>query len=317
MNMRVVTLALAGLLSATGSASLAAQAQVASPPAPAPATPAPAPASPARVAATPAIWMVKDADTTIYLFGTIHLLPPNVDWKTGPVQRAYDSSKEVVLEIPEPAAATMQQVMMAKGLDPSGKPLTQKLTPAERPRYEAGMAKLGLPLAQFEPMRPWLAATVVSVTSVVKQGWDPNSGVERKVTAAAKQDGKPISGVETFEQQLDYLAGMPEPLQIRFLMSAVDDLDKVSVQSKAMLDAWMAGQPERLGAVLNSDLDKVPELRARLLQQRNARWATWIEQRLKQPGTVFMAVGAGHLAGADSVQAYLARDGIKAVRIVR
>lgn len=313
MTLRVASVALAALFSTWASAPLAAQAQ----PQPSPSQAAPAPAAPAaRIAARPALWMVKDADTTIYLFGTIHLLPDNIDWKAGPVERAYAASKEVVLEIHEPDPAAMQQVMITKGLD-RDRPLSQKLSPAEKARYEAALARLGLPAAQFEPMRPWLAATVLSVTAVAKQGWDPNSGVERKVIAAAKQDGKPVTGVETIEQQIDYLAGMPEELQIRFLMSAVDDLDQVSAQSREMLDAWVKGEPERLAAVINKGTEKTPELRARLLSERNARWASWIEQRLKQPGAVFMAVGAGHLAGRDSVQDYLAKKRITAVRVAR
>lgn len=282
---------------------------------PAPA-PAPAPAV-QTIQARPAIWMVKDADTTIYMLGTVHLMRPNVEWKTGPVKRAYDASSEVVLEMIPPSDAEMQQLMMAKGVDRDGPPLTQKLDAPTRAKYEAAMGKYGLPVAQFEMMQPWLVATVLGVTQWVKEGFDPNSGVDKKIKDAAQKDGKKLVGLETAEQQLGFLADMPEPLQIRFLASGLEDMDKGKEMIDRMMAAWTEGKPDDLAKLMNEGMDKVPEVNKILLADRNGRWAEWIDQRMKQPGTVFMAVGAGHLAGKDSVQDYLAKKNMKAVRVVQ
>ena len=290
--------------------------QAAPAPAPAPAQAQPAPAQP-TVQARPAIWTVKDADTTIYMLGTVHLLRPNVEWKTGPVKRAYEASNEVVLEMLEPDAATMQQLMMSKGIDRDGPPLSQKLDEPTRAKYQAAMQKFGLPVAQFEMMQPWLVATVLGVTQWVKEGFDPNSGVDKKIKEAATKDGKKLVGLETAEQQMGFLADMPEPVQIRFLSAGLDDMDKGKSMVDRMMTAWSEGKPDDLAKLMNEGMDKLPEVNKILLTDRNARWAEWIDQRMKQPGTVFMAVGAGHLAGKNSVQDYLAARKMKAVRVVR
>ena len=284
------------------------------------AQPAPAPAT-APVAQTvqarPAIWMVKDADTTVYMLGTVHLLKPNIEWKTGPVKRAYDASQEVVLEMIPPDDAAMQQLTLSKGIDRDGPPLTQKLDAATRAKYEAAMQKFGLPVAQFEMMQPWLVATVLGVTQWVKEGFDPNSGVDKKIKDAATKDGKKLVGLETAEQQIGFLADMPEPLQLRFLSAGLDDMDQGKAMVDRMMAAWTEGKPDDLAKVMNEGMDKVPEVHKILLTDRNQRWAEWIDARMKQPGTVFMAVGAGHLAGKDSVQDYLAKKNMKAVRVVQ
>ncbi len=285
-------------------------------PAPAPA-PAPksAPAQ-ATVQARPAIWMVKDADTTIYMLGTVHVMRPNVEWKIGPVKRAYDASEEVVLEMIPPSDAEMQQMTLARGIDRDGPPLTQKLDGPTRAKYQAAMTKLGLPVAQFEMMQPWLAATVMGVTMWMKEGFDPNSGVDKKIKEAAQKDGKKLVGLETAEQQLGFLADMPEPVQIRFLASGLDEMDEGRSVIERMMTAWSEGKPDDLAKLLNEGMDEVPEVGKTLLDDRNARWAEWIDQRMKQPGTVLMAVGAGHLAGKNSVQDFLAKRNMKAVRVV-
>jgi uncharacterized protein YbaP (TraB family) len=108
---------------------------------------------------------------------------------------------------------------------------------------------------------------------------------------------------------------MPSALQLAFLASAVEDYPKLGSELGKMIDQWAAGDPEALGATMNEGMRDTPELAKILLTDRNARWAKWIEARLQKPGTVFLAVGAGHLAGTDSVQAFLARDRVTAARV--
>jgi len=280
------------------------------------AAPAAAPAAVQSRPADPALWVVKDADTTIYLFGTVHVLKPGLSWFDSAVKTAFDKSDTLVLELVEPDPATMQGLLVKMALAPAGsKPIAEQLPADKRDAYLKAMADIGVPPAAFDALQPWVAGITLSVAGLPKLGYDPNSGAEKVLTAAAKDSAKPVIGLETAEQQLGYFASMPNPLQIAFLASAVEDYPKLGSELGKMIDQWAAGDPEALGATMNEGMRDTPELAKILLADRNARWAKWIEERLQKPGTVFLAVGAGHLAGADSVQAFLARDRVKAERI--
>lgn len=273
---------------------------------------APLPAS-AMVDADPAIWVVKDPDTTIYLFGTIHILKPGLTWFDEAVKAAYDASDELVIEMIEPDAQTIQQATLKLGVDPSGTTLRDKLTPEARARYEAALTTLGLPAAAFDGFRPWLAAISLSVLPLVKAGYDPTAGVERTVLS---DNAKPVEGLETLDEQLGFFANLPEADQIAFLNATVDGLGTSDEETGKLVDAWAAGDVDTVATLMNEGIDDSPPIVKKvLLSDRNARWAKWIERRLQQPGTVFLAVGAGHLAGDESVQTKLAADGVTASRI--
>ncbi len=281
-------------------------------PAPAP-TPAPAPV--ASIPADPALWVVKDKDTTIYLFGTVHALKPNLSWFDSAVRKAFDASGQLVLEIPLPTPEQAQKVIGPLAMDPTGPTLTQKLPEQSRAAYAAALAKLGVPAAALERFEPWFAAVTMSQVSLQKAGYSAADGAEMALHAAAKAAGKPVTGLETLEQQLGYFHDLPQADQIAFLLESVKDIDTFDATINAMVDKWKAGDAEGLSKLMNEDLTGQKNLYKVLLVDRNARWADWIDTRLKTPGTVFIAVGAGHLAGKDSVQAQLAKHHIVATRI--
>ncbi len=272
-------------------------------------------ATPAMVDADPALWVVKDADTTIYLFGTVHVLKPGLSWFDEGVKKAFDSSDELVLEMVQPDAATMQQIVLAKAFDMAGPTLSAQLPADERPVYLKALTDNGLPAAAFDHARPWFAATTLSIVPLMKLGYDPASGPESVLTAAAATGKKPVEGLETAEQQIGFLSGLPQPVQMQFLESTLKDLPKVSENMDKMVGAWSRGDPARLGEIMNEGLTDSPELAKTLLFDRNARWAQWIKARLARPGTVFIAVGAGHLAGKQSVIEQLKALKLTATRV--
>lgn len=285
-----------------------------SPPLAAQAPPAPAPAA-ATIPADPALWVVKDKDTTIYLFGTIHALKPQLSWFDSAVRKAFDASGQLVLEIPLPTQEQAKAVIVPLAMDATGKPLTQKLSAEDRKVYAAAMAKLGIPETAFDTFEPWFAGVTLAQIELQKAGFNAAEGVEVALNAAATASGKPVSGLETLEQQLGYFHNLPQADQIAFLISSAKEIDKFDATINAMLDRWKAGDAEGLSALMNEDLSSQPNLYKVLLADRNARWADWIDTRLKTPGTVFIAVGAGHLAGKDSVQTYLAKHHLVAERV--
>jgi len=275
---------------------------------------APAQAQPLKDA-DPALWVVQDDDTAIYLFGTVHVLKPGLSWFDEAVWAAFSQSDEIMLEMIEPDQSTMAAMIMKLAVNPDGPSLTEKLPAGKRAAYAKALADLGMPAAALDRFDPWFAGVTLSVAGLPKLGYNPESGAERTISAAAKTAGKKLGGLETPEQQLGYFDSLPEPLQLRFLVSTLDDLPEMASELDKMVGSWAAGDPDALAATLNESMRETPEIGKLLLSDRNARWAEWIEQRMKTPGNVFIAVGAGHLAGRDSVQAWLAKRHLTAKRI--
>ena len=177
------------------------------------------------------------------------------------------------------------------------------------------MASVGLPAAQFDKFEPWFPAITLSVMPLTKLGYDPEQGAEKQLTRLAKSSGKPVAGFETLGEQLGFFDTLPENQQVAFLNSVVKDLDKLGPQLDKMVVLWAKGDPDGLAIAMNESLAATPELARTLLWDRNARWADQIKARMDQPGTVFVAVGAGHLAGQHSVQDYLKERGLVAERV--
>lgn len=262
----------------------------------------------------PALWVVKDEDTTIYLFGTVHILKPGLGWFDEAVKDAFDKSDRLVLEMVEPSPAETQQLFSKLAIDTSGKTLRSKMTDGDRPIYEAAVGKIGLPVAALDPLDPWAAAVTLSVVNMQKQGFDANSGVEKQLTAAANASKKPIGGVETMEYQLGIFDTIPEADQIRFLIETAKMTDDTGKMMDRMVELWGTPDPDALGQLMNEGMTS-RALYDALLTNRNANWAKWIDAQMEKPGVTFMAVGAGHLSGPTSVQALLPAYGLTAQRV--
>lgn len=269
--------------------------------------------NPANV--SPALWVAKDADTTIYLFGTVHALDGKQDWFNDEVKTAYDASQEVVLEAITPDPAVAQPTITKLAIDTSGKTLTSKLTPETAKLLAAELAKVGVPANAFDMFEPWFVSIAVAGITFQKMGIKPEHGVEEILKAAAKKDGKNVGELESFEWQMNLFDTLPETLQVAMLSGSLEDMSEAENVMTKLVTAWSEGDVESLAKVMNDSMRETPELGKLLLTDRNARWAEWIDQRMDKPGTVFVAVGAGHLGGPDSVQAMLAKRGIKTERV--
>ena len=266
--------------------------------------------------ADPAVWVVKDDDTTIYLFGTFHLLDGKQDWFNDEVKTAFDRSDEVVLEAKMPEdPAELQPLIVRYAVDPSGKTLTSKLPAATASKLGEALKELGAPAAALDMFEPWFASLTLTVLKAQSRGLQAEHGTEAVITKAAKASNKPVGELEGFEYQLKLFDGMPEKQQIAYLGQSLDQLSKVDEQLSNMVGAWAKGDADGIAKLMNDGLSESPELSDLLLARRNANWAAWIDDRLDKPGTVFVAVGAGHLAGDKSVQKLLAARGIATTRV--
>jgi uncharacterized protein YbaP (TraB family) len=265
--------------------------------------------------ARPALWVVRDDDTTVYLFGTIHLLKPEIRWFEGAVRRAFDESQEVVLEIAEQDKAGSQNLMMTRALALDAPPLSQKLSVEAQDAYSDILKRHGISTTLFDRVKPWFAALTVTVLPLQSLGYSADSGVDRQVQAEALRAGKTLVGLETAQEQISFFEQLPEEVQLTLLSETLADLREIPQTIERMVSAWSAGDADTLAKIMNQSTESSSEIERILLTERNERWADWIQERMARPGTVFMAVGAGHLAGAKSVQAALAKRGLSAASV--
>ena len=272
----------------------------------------------AAVTADPAIWRVKGKHGTIYLFGSVHVMKPNVDWMTPKVKAALSSSDVVYLEIANmDDAAAAQPLALQFGLD-AAHPLSTKISKDDVALLDAAAKNLGLPgEAMFEPMQPWLVSTALQVVPMLKAGYQPNSGIDMKVLAESKGKQKTVKGFETLEDQVHMLADSPQEQQVEMLHKALAEMDKTTAEMNDLVEAWEHGDVEKIGKIDNDELaTKYPGEYKRLVLDRNTKWTATLDGLLKDPatGNVFVIVGAAHLAGPDSVVKMLEKDGWKVER---
>lgn len=279
--------------------------------------PAPAPQAEPR----PALWLLADEDTKIYMFGTIHVLPPGFRWRSAAVDKAVGEAAELVVETYEaPGAETRLEGLdgfFARGAPP----ILERVPKKNRKALKAAIEASGVPLEVFDRMHSWAAAMTLGIAQMLSEYGveDPDQapGVEDVLEETFRTAGKPILSVEDGNAVLAQLSSLPEKVQTGLLLEAIappQPGDGGAVAALGVGEAeWVAGRAEALD--LENEAGFPPALFDVLVRRRNAAWTLWLEERLKKPGTLLFAVGAGHLAGRESVQAMLAKRGLRVKRI--
>ncbi|MBB3032942.1 TraB/GumN family protein [Alteriqipengyuania lutimaris] len=264
----------------------------------------------------PALWRIADEDTTIYVFGTVHVLPDDVEWYTGPVKTALDESDTLVTEIdmtPEAMTevpALVQQIAML----PEGTTVRSLMDDEERATYEATLNDLGIPVNALDQLDPWFAALQLSNAAYALGGFDQKNGTE---TVLERTIGERMGrdALETVESQFAIFDELPQDAQVDYLIQTAEQIDEITPFLQKIVAEWSEGDVEQLGELMNEAMEADPVLAERMLYARNANWAVWIDERLDSPGTIFMAVGAGHMAGNQKLQDKLAERGIEMTRV--
>lgn len=261
--------------------------------------------------ATPALWEASLGTSRIYLFGTVHTLPRGVDWFRPHVARALDQSERLVLEteIPESAAEMLPTIMRLARL-PAPRPLSDRLPEAWQPALLSAVERLKPgPMDWYDS---WFIALTLANQQAATDGFDPRIGVESVLSERARMRGLPIEALETMEQQLIYFDALSDADQQQLLIATLEDLDRSQAQMAGLVADWLAGNTDGLAAKVNEEFERSPMLRRMLVEERNMRFAQWIAARAR-PGQakLFVAVGAGHLAGPGSLIGELEKRGFK------
>ena len=266
-----------------------------------------------RGAGSPALWTLSDEDTTIYLLGTVHLLRPGSEWQSEMIAQAVADADTVVFEA-DTASPEAQRALIgfytSRGVFLDGTQLTGLLSEAERAELYRALESIGWPVGAIEPLRPWRAAIDLSVKAMLDEGFDPDAGVERMIEREAQKNGAEFLFLETVEDQLGGLASLDLCDQLDFLMATVQTLDDTGPSLDFLVDEWTDGDVDGISALMANPemLGSEPVYRV-MMTERNQRWVPQIAALLDRPGNVLIAVGAGHLAGDDSVIRMLRDEG--------
>jgi uncharacterized protein YbaP (TraB family) len=258
---------------------------------------------------------VRDDDTTLYILGTVHQLPANIDWDDGPVDRAIAASDTLYLELSPDAAGDAPTVFAALATSADPRALSARVSPDLIPRLRDIGDDGAFALDQAADYDDWALTVLIGRAQAERAGLSPAFGVETILTTRFQQAGKAVRGFETAAEQLMLFERLPADAQRAMLEDAVRGWDTGPAKVRNMVDAWKSGNIIAMEADMTNDLRAVDGLSDALITRRNRRWATWAGRRMDSPGTVMIAVGAGHLVGDQSVLALLRAKGLMVARL--
>ena len=282
-----------------------------------PPPPPPASVHPAEGPRRPLLWRLADADSRVYLFGSVHALRPGTDVLPGPAVAAYADAEVLAFEIDFDLARADAAAAASIGLATDGVSLSKRLGPADARRLQRRLEVGGLSLASFESFKPWLVAVVLLTVPDGSARLSAAAGADAVLYARAAADGRERLGLETLADQIGAFDALPLKDQLSMLRDALgSDGSGDGSSVMPLVEAWEAGDAERLAAIVASGLGSSTEMRRLVLMDRNARWVPQIEALLARDGEdALVVVGAGHLVGPGSVVEMLRARGYTVERL--
>ena len=263
------------------------------------------------------VWAIRGAHNTVYLAGSVHLLPAGDTALPKAFDRAYADSTTLVMELDlgnfDPLEATAW--MMDKGSLPPGTTLRAVLGEPRYQRVSTAAAALGLSMPMLDGLAPWVVGIELTDLAYVHAGFDPEEGVEEQLVRRAKSDHRSTAGLETLEEELGGLVALSREDQVKMLDQTLDETQQLQAEMQDVLSAWRHGDTQRLSALLASEYSAFPALYRPLVTERNEKWLPQIEKLLKGDGNVMVVVGALHVVGKGGLLELLRRDGYSAKQL--
>lgn len=266
--------------------------------------------------AAPAIWQVSDADSAVWLFGSVHMLPAQTPWRTRVLDKLVSKADRIYFEadVGPAAQAAMLPLSMELGFNHNGTLLSDQIGSTLTDRVRVAAQTYDIPMPALLTMKPWLAATTLATGPLAQSGYDAALGVEM-VLAGELADARK-GYLETGAEQLAFLAGGSLEEQIAMLEATLDTLDMAQADLKTMIDAWLAGEPEQLGVAFDAQMAGFDaDTAERLIDERNHNWIEQIDAMLARNEQALIVVGAAHLAGEVSVVRLLEERGFSSTRV--
>ncbi|MEL7024283.1 MAG: TraB/GumN family protein [Pseudomonadota bacterium] len=262
------------------------------------------------------VWAIDGDRNTVYLAGSIHLLRKSDYPLPGSLAFAYEDAEALLMELD---MDDLNPMAMASKMMSAGRAAeSQSLSVVLGDQYDEAQAlasQINVDLKRLDSVQPWLAAMTITQIAMMSRGFDPSAGVEIHFTQAAGEDGKPIEGLETLDEQIDALATMDMDDQVDFLMMTLSDMDELDGMINTMVDAWRDGDVDRMIEDLVEPMGENPDVTEAMLLNRNRNWIETIEAQLQRDDDVMILVGAAHLVGDGSVNDLLTQKGYTLRRV--
>jgi uncharacterized protein YbaP (TraB family) len=259
--------------------------------------------------------MVTGKNTT-YLLGSLHVLKGDVFPLPRAIEEAYSDCQKIILEtdldsINDPAFRTQ---MISLGLYPDGQTLKKNVSEQTYESFRKKVDAIGLSIAHFDRLRPWVCALILTFLEFQRLGFDPSYGIDTYFFHRAKEDEKEVIPLESAEYQLKLFTTMDEAEQESFLRQTLKDLVVIDTMAAEMVEAWKTGDVDKLNSIIGISFREHPVMYERFIIQRNRKWTPQIENLMKQDVNALVIVGAGHLVGAESIVELLKKRGHQIVQ---
>lgn len=259
------------------------------------------------VQAKPPVWIVRDADSEIVLFGSVHVLPPGLDWRPAKLDAALAAADDLWFELPIDRASEAETASLAAtaGVLPEGASLFAQLSPDGAARLKRAAEGQNLSPALLDRLEPWFAEVVLASAIYRKAGGEADSGVEKTLSASAPASAQ-RRAFETPQEQIALFDAAPPAEQVASLEQSLKDLETAPDAYMDLVRDWISGDLKGIeDEALTPLRSAAPTLYSRVVTERNARWTATLQQRLAGKGKTVVVVGIGHLVGADGVPAKL------------
>ncbi len=265
--------------------------------------------------AKPMLWVVYDADTRIVIMGSVHQLPPDLDWLRGRVAMEAAGADELLLELAPDELTKGPALFASLSADETVPTLDRRFGAAKADQLRMIASDAGIDADDADTLESWALAIVIGQAAANAGGLSADHGVETRLIAAFRDRDAQIGGLETAAAQLALFDALPAPAQDRMVSAELDALAEARARARAMLSAWASGNKPALEGLIADAIAKTPEIAQPVIYARNRAWAANLAQRMARPGDVMLVVGAGHLVGPGSLIDELARRDLRAVRL--
>jgi len=249
------------------------------------------------------LWQLQTDKGDIYILGSIHLLKRENYPLNPAIEKAFDSTKKLVLEIDLKNAdsETVQRLMLEKGVHREGKTLHQNVS-AETYSLAAKRAQeLGVDIRALSSLKPWVVALTMTSLQLRKLGFDANSGVDRYLAGRAAKTGKPMAALETAAFQIGLMDQLSAGDQESMLRQSLREMDLLDKKLDQIVRSWAAGDVRALEELLLDAMREYPAVHQKIVVDRNRRWLPEIERMIEQGENALVVVGAAHLVGKEGV----------------
>jgi uncharacterized protein len=249
------------------------------------------------------LWQVRSDKSNIYILGSIHFLKNENYPLKKTIEKAFDSTEKLVLEIDLKSAdpGAVQRVTLEKGINRDGKTLQQNVSPETYSLAEKRAQELGIDIRALSPLKPWIVALTMTAVQLQKLGFDPKHGVDRYLAERAIKSGKTIAGLETVAFQIGLIDDLSERDQEAMLRQSLKEMDRLDSGLDQIVRAWSTGDVDSLEALLLNGMREYPAVYQKVIVDRNRRWLPEIEKMIERGESTLIVVGAGHLVGKDGV----------------